>query len=363
MIRILQIIGSLNMGGAENLIVNLYKNIDRRVIQFDFLLYDKPQGKNYYDEVIKLGAQIYYVPSKKDGLIRNYKAIKEIVKLHRYSIVWKNTDNCFAGMDIIAAKHGRAQRCILHSHNTWGLRLQRELHYLTRPLVNVFTNSRWACGEAAGKWMFGNRKFIVVNNGIDLNYFCYREEIRNEYRETLGLQDKIVVGNIGRFEPQKNHSFMIDVFSEFCKKEEQAVLVLIGEGGLQEEIKGQARKRGIEDKVLFLNTRTDTAELLQMMDIFIMPSKFEGFGIALLEAQATGLPCIASDQVPDKVNVTGQVEYLSLEDAKQWADTLRAMKNRGSIDNATAMIREAGYSIQDIAKDIEAMILSIEEQV
>lgn len=360
MIRVLQIIGSLNMGGAESFIVNLYRNIDRNEVQFDFLLYDKPQGKNFYDEVEKMGACIYYVPPKKKGLVRNYKSVKEIVRQHGYKVVWKHMDNCFSGIDIIAAKQGGARRCILHSHCTWCLRFERMLHYLVRPWVNLFADERWACGNEAAKFMFGNRKYMVVNNGIELDRFCYREEIRNEYRTAYDLQNRVVIGNIGRFDPAKNHGFMIDVFCEFYRQEERAVLVLVGEGELQDVIKERVRECGIEDRVLFLNTRSDTAELLQMMDIFIMPSKYEGFGIALLEAQATGLPCIASDRIPKQVNVTGQVEYLPLDDVRQWVDMLQIMKKRGKKEDASVMIRKAGYSIKDIAKNIETILLQME---
>ena len=361
MVRILQIIGSLNMGGAENFIVNIYRNIDRSLVQFDFVLYDKPQGNNFYEEVENLGAKIYYVPPKKEGMIKNYRAIRDIVRENNYKTVWKHTSHCFAGIDIIAAKSGGATKRILHSHNKGTNKLETKLHYVFRPIVNMFATDRFACSNEAGEWLFGNRPFKVINNGIDLERFRYRVNIRQDYRKKFGLEDKFVIGHIGRFELQKNHSFMIDVFHDFCKKEDRAVLVLIGEGSLQDEIKEQVKSKDIDDKVLFLNTRFDIAELLQMMDVFMMPSNFEGFGIALLEAQAVGMPCLASDQVPNKANVTGKVKYLPLGNVELWADTLQKIKNEERIENAVELIREAGYSITDIARDIESMILSIED--
>lgn len=360
MVRVLQIIGSLNMGGAENFIVNLYRNIDRSVIQFDFLLYDKPKKSGLYDEVVNLGAKIYYVSPKKEGIIKNYKEVKNIVRQNNYKIVWRHTSNCFAGIDIVATRAGGATRRILHSHSTGGNSLEKKLNYVCRPIVNMFVTERLACGNRAGKWLFGKRKFRVIANGINISKYKFMEETRRVKREELGIANKFVMGHVGRFGPEKNHNFIIDVFKEICSRNDGAVLCLIGEGALQERIYEKVRDFGLDKKVLFLNTRIDVPELMQAIDVFVMPSLFEGLPVSLIEAQATGLPCVVSDVITREVDVTGEIRFVSLDkSAKDWADIIGATSYVERTD-AWKAVKAAGYDACDIALDIQEMLIKLQ---
>lgn len=356
MIQVLQIVGSLNMGGIENFVVNLYRNIDRTVLQFDFLIYDKPNGKNFYEEVEKLGAKIYYVPSKKDGFKKNFEAIKTVVKQNGYQIVWKHTDNCFAGLDVLAAKAGGAERLILHSHSTNCSGLQKVLHYVCRPIVNGVATDRFACGEEAGQWLFGRKKFVPIANGINVMRYRFCSETRVAYRQNLKVEDKLVVGNIGRFGPEKNHTFMIDIFKEICSRKDNAVLLLIGEGEQQGSIREKVAKLGLDDKVLFLNTRMDVPEIMQAMDVFCMPSLYEGLPVVLIEAQAAGLPCVVSDVITREVDVTGNLRFIGLNESVQtWGDVIEHIPD---IDRAkmAERVKKAGYDARDIALEIQQIL-------
>lgn len=359
MIRILQIIGSLNMGGAENFIVNLYRNIDRKAIQFDFLLYEQPSEKNFYEEVEGLGAQIYYAPSKKKGFRRNFEAIKKVVKQNKYQIVWKHTDNCFAGIDVIAAKLGGAERLILHSHNTRCNGLQRLLHYICKPIVNSIVTNRFACGEQAGKWLYGKKEFITIANGIDIKRFCFCPETRMTYRQELQLEDKFVIGNIGRFVPEKNHSFMIEIFREISTRQDNVILLLAGEGEQLDNIYKKVARLGLEDKVFFLKTRKDIPEIMQAMDLLCMPSVFEGFPMVLIEAQAAGLPCVVSDVITREVDVTGNLRFVSLNEGVQvWGDVIEHLPNVDRVKTAE-VVKKAGYDAKDVALEIQRMFIEL----
>lgn len=356
MFRVLQIVGSLNMGGAENFVINLYRNIDKDIIQFDFLLYDRPQGKNFYEEVEKSGARIYYVPPKKDGFRKNYEAVKTVVKKHGYQIVWRHTDNCFAGVDIIAARAGGAERLILHSHSTRCNGVEGMLHYIWRPIINCFATERLACGEEAGKWLFGKKSFKVIANGIDVRRCCFRQNTRVEYRQILKLEDKFVIGNVGRFGAEKNHIFLLDIFEEMCVRKKNAVLLLIGDGELQDHVRDKVTKLGIVDKVFFLNTRTDVPEIMQAMDVFCMPSLYEGLPVALIEAQAVGLPCVVSDVITREVDITGNLRFVSLNESVQtWGDVIEHIPD---IDRAkmAERVKKAGYAIRDVASEVQRML-------
>lgn len=166
--------------------------------------------------------------------------------------------------------------------------------------------------KEAGKWMFGKHNFQIMNNAIDAKKFIYNEEVRKRKRAELGVEDKFVIGHVGRFNLQKNHEFLVKCFADFAKTNEDAILVLIGNGELQEKIKAMAKEYGIETKVKFLGLREDIPQLLQAMDLFLFPSLFEGLPVTLVEAQAAGLPCVISDMITDEIMITDQISKVSL---------------------------------------------------
>lgn len=354
MIKVLHIIGSLNIGGAENFVVNLYKNIDKTKVRFDFIVYEQPEGKNnYYDEVIKNGAQIYYVTGKEHGFIRNFIQIKNIVRKNNYNIVWRHNNNCIGGIDLIAAKLGGARYRILHSHSNRCGKGEEWLHYLLRPVVNCFVTERYACSREAGNWMYGDRTFQIIHNAIDIDKYKYNEEKRGTLRQAYHLTDAVVVGHVGRFHPVKNQKFLVEILKTMLRDNRHIRLVLVGGGKLEEEIKQYAIQLGVRENILFLGDRNDVADIMQMFDVFVLPSLFEGFGIAILEAQAEGIPCIAADSVPKETNITGHIKYMSLnKSVEEWALLIEKV-SRESRYNETIKIMQAGYDIKKVASTMQ----------
>lgn len=361
MIRVLQIIGSLERAGAETFLINLYRNIDRTKIQFDFAIYNEPSENSYYQEVIEMGGEVFILPPKLKGILNNFRAIQKIVQVNQYKVVWKHTDNCFNALDLLVAKSAGSTYTIMHSHSSNVRRIEWGLHFMVRPFVNLFVTKRFACGDMAGHWMFGRRSFEVINNGIDAECFRYSQEIRNQYRQNFQLQGKAIVGHVGRFHTVKNHRLIIDVFEKFREKTSEAALILIGTGELLSQIQELVREKGLEKDVLFLGTRSDIPELLQMMDVFVMPSLYEGFPVTLIEAQAAGLPCVVSSAISEEVDFIGNVSFVDLDaPAEVWAERI-AEKCGSKTEDNTEKLKAAGYDIKDVAKKIEAYMLEMVE--
>ena len=358
MVRILQIIGSLERGGAETFLVNLYRNIDRTKIQFDFAIYNEPSEIGYYKEVIELGGKVFILPPKSKGILYNFRVIKKIVRNNNYRMVWRYTDNCYGAIDLLAARFAGSEETVLNSRSSYAEgTLQLIMHHMLRPFLPLFVTKKYACGIQAGKWMFGRHSFEVINNGIEVEKFQYSGEIRNQYRQKFGLLEKVVIGHIGRFYPVKNHKLIIEIYEKFRENVSNSALVLVGTGELFPQIQQLVKEKGLEEDILFLGSRSDVPEMLQMMDVFIMPSLFEGFPRAFLEAQAAGLPCVVSSAISEEVDVTGNVSFVDLDaPIEAWADKLVEKCGSKTEDN-TELLKAAGYDIKDVTKKIEAYML------
>ena len=216
--------------------------------------------------------------------------------------------------------------------------------------LNSNANNYFACSEEAGEWLFGkkiinNNQLKIFKNAINCTEFKFNEDKRKWMRKELGLENKLVIGHVGRFNPQKNHKFLIDIFNEVYKKNKESVLLLVGEGDLLEEMKKYVNKLQLEEAVKFLGLRSDIADLMQSMDVFLFPSKYEGLGVVLIEAQAAGLRCLTSKGTPKEADVTDTVEFLSLEkSAKEWAKIiLEGNNNRNSYIKS---INDKGYDVE-----------------
>lgn len=366
-IRVLHILHSMNRGGAETMIMNYYRNIDREKVQFDFLL--TFQGKSdYEEEILSMGGKIFHITPLTLTSIRGYlKDIQRFLKEHsEYKIVHSHTSSKSVFPLRIARKVNIPVR-ISHSHNLFisnaGSPKEMLRKFLRKPLQKV-SNYNFACSKDAAIWLYGEdlwkqQKVQILKNAIDVKKFSYREEIRKKYRQEFGLEDKFVVGHVGRFDPQKNHTFLLDIFAEVLRKQENARLVLVGEGKLCPDIKEKARILDIQDKIIYTGLREDVSALMQMMDIFVFPSLFEGLGIVLIEAQTAGLPCFASKNViPEEAAVTDLVEFISLkESAKSWADKILKVRNQQERHTRISMVQNAGYDICVEAKKLEKFYL------
>lgn len=353
-IRILHIVTYMGRGGLETMIMNYYRNIDRSKVQFDFLTH-RQERWDYDDEIEKLGGKIYRLPRLNPFSPSYLKALDGFFKEHKeYKIVHCHQD-CLSGIPLKYAKKNGVPFTIAHSHNA---NQDKNLKYLVKLIaknnISKYSDHLFACGKEAGEWMFKTSDFEILNNAIDTKRYIYNEEKSLEMKEKLGVTDKFVIGHVGRFRLQKNHSFIIDIFKEVCKKEPNSTLLLVGDGPLEEEIKKKVDDLGLLDKVKFLGARDDVNDLMQAMDVFILPSLFEGFPLTMIETQASGLNCIISDKVPKECIVTKNVKSISLEKSpKYWANEIIKSKNKE---------RKNLYNeIQDAKFDIKSNAIGLQE--
>ena len=360
-IRVLQIVGRMDRGGIETMIMNLYRNIDRNKVQFDFLAHYGREAV-YNDEIRRMGGRIYEMPALKDDthvyywrLFSYIRALNHFFKEHKeYKVIHGHMTNTASIYMPIAKKHGVTCR-IAHSHNTHGKAglLGAVTDILQRPIYKNATD--WfACSKAAAYWFYPKEevdagKVTVLANAVDADKFRYSAAKRKEMRETLGVDGKIVIGCVARFRPEKNHMFLIDVLQEILKTEPNTVLMFAGEGPAEQDVKKHAMELGIEDKVLFLGMRTDIPDVLQAMDVFTLASLWEGLPVTGIEAQAAGLYCVVSDGVTDEMNAIDMVQYIPLSEPKRvWADALLSAAQKKRHDTYEK-IKSSGYDIHTTA--------------
>lgn len=363
-LRVLQIMGIVESGGVEAVIMNYYSHIDRSKVQFDFVMH-KGGNTNYIDAVKSMGARVYEITPYTKNLVTFTYEIYKIIKNGHYDIVHSNM-NSLSGFPLFAAWLAGARVRILHNHTTdtkaEGFRtvIKRTL----RPFAKMFANQYWACSKLAAEWMYGKKavdsgKVTIINNAIDLNKFAFSQEKRDALRNELGLEGKFVVGHVGRFEKAKNHEFLIDVFTDVVEQEEKAFLLLIGEGSLMESIRKKVSELHLEKKVLFLGVRNDVADLYNVMDIFLFPSLYEGLGMVAVEAQVNGLPVVASTEVPKEVRITENIMWYSLNlEAKKWANEILSAKRVAFAETLKSM-QESGFDIVNEARKLDKMYLGM----
>lgn len=363
MIRILHVLGSLNMGGAETLVMNLYKNIDRSKIQFDFVVHGDEKGY-YEEEITKLGGKIYRVPLYKGYNHFSYKKVwKSFLKEHNeYRIIHGHMRSTASIYLNIAKKMGLFT--ISHSHNTsngkgFSSMIKKILQYKIKYVADYFMG----CTYEANKWLFGKRvansnKCIVLNNGIDTTKFNYSDEKRKKSRKELGLNNEFVIGNVGRLCYQKNQEYLLDVFYEVKKIKNNSKLLLIGSGELKNELEEKAKSLDIFEDIIFLSNRNDIDCLMNAMDCFVFPSRFEGLGIVVIEAQSTGLKCVISDTIPSNVIVTNLVKTMSINvDACDWAKEI--VKDFDKREDKVKEIIDAEFDIKKSAEKLCELYFSI----
>lgn len=351
-IRILHIVTYMGRGGLETMIMNYYRNIDRSKVQFDFLTH-RQERWDYDDEIEKLGGKIYRLPRLNPFSPSYLKALDGFFKEHKeYKIVHCHQD-CLSGIPLKYAKKNGVPFTIAHSHSS---NQNKDLKYLVKLAAkkNIckYSDYLFACGKEAGEWMFKTSDFEILNNAIDTKKYIYNKEKSLKIKEDLGITDKFVIGHVGRFRKEKNHDFIIDIFKEVCEKEPNSILLLVGDGPLEEEIKKKVNSLGLEDKVKFLGARDNVNDLMQAMDVFLMPSLYEGFGIVLMEAQASGLKCVISDSIPTDAIITQKVKRLSLDDdISTWVKEI--LSNKSERKEGIEDIEKSKYDIKSNAKWLE----------
>lgn len=359
-LRVLQITGTMGLGGAETMVMNIYRNIDRDKIQFDFFLVDA--GVEYYEpEIKKLGGLIYRTKKRSDNLIKYSLDLYKLLKNNKYSIVHVHASSAISGfLPIWIAKLAGVKKRFFHSHNTKCNHIW--LHKLLRPYINAAATHRYACGELASEWMYGKKSKDAVVLGIPVDCAKFKFDLNNREQKRIewGAKSDFVYGHIGRFNDQKNHEFLIEVFNEIVQIDPNVKLILMGDGPLMEKIKDKAKTYGIIDKVIFLGLVNDVNESIDGLDSIIFPSLYEGFPTVLLEAQANGLPCYVSDTITDKIKITDLICSIPLnKTSKEWATIIVNSrnincKNRLMYNN---IIKE-NYDVSKITEEIAKAYLA-----
>lgn len=365
MLRVLQVIGKMDRAGAETILMNIYRNVDHSKIQFDFMVFTDEKG-DYDEEIIELGGHIYYMPLFKGY---NYfllcRKFEKFFEKHPYKVVHGHIGSLAPAYLKAARKQGAYT--IAHSHATKSNYILENLifsifSYKVRYVADYF----FACSNQAGIDRFGIKivnsdRYEVINNAIDSEKYRYTIERHKKIKKEYGFNDNLVIGHVGRFAPEKNHKFVIDVFEKIYEKEKKAILVLAGRGSEEEKIKKYVSERNLDDQVIFLGVRKDIPDLMNLFDVFLFPSKYEGLGIVGIEAQASGLPTFMSDAVPEEAVVTPNAwRYPVEKGAEYWRNKIMNQLSDFEREDRQQCIIDANYDIKAVAKKMELFYIKKE---
>ncbi|CCY89093.1 glycosyltransferase [Mycoplasma sp. CAG:956] len=364
-IRVASVIGRYIGGGVEAVTINYYRNIDKNKVQLDFIC-DEDSTNIPYEEIERMGGKVIIIPSYSKPF-KYHKALKRVLKEGNYKIIHSNI-NTLSVFSLFAAKCAGVPVRIAHSHSTTNKKEKKKnlMKQILRPFSKVFATDYMCCSELAGRWLFGNKEYdkgnvYLLNNAIDLDKFKYNESLRKKKRKELGIKDDtLVIGHIGRFVAQKNHDFLIDIFNEIHKKNNNSILLLAGQGPLMEDIKNKVKELNLEDSVKFLGQRNDANELYQAFDVFLLPSLYEGLPVVGVEAQAAGLLCYLSDDMTKETKVLDITKFMSLNNTpEEWANNiLDDVKKYKRIDTSKEMTAK-NFNIKEEAKKLEEYYLNL----
>lgn len=349
MIRVLQVVNAPDRGGSETMVMNLYRQIDRDEIQFDFTNHKGKPGA-YDNEIKALGGKILYLPKFKGYNYFQYvTAWKRLFSEHpEYRIVHIHNYNIAGLVAKVAAKAG-VETIITHSHST-----RLNMSGIKRTVFRLLYNSmirhsthRFACGTEAGKFLFKDKSFTVMPNALDTAAFRFNQAWRSEFRAKLGIGNDVkLLGHVGSFRKPKNHSFLIDIFNEYHKIDSTAILALVGSGEMLDEIKAKVKMLELSEHVKFLGQQSNVNQWLSAFDVFLLPSLWEGLPVSVVEAQCAGLPCVISDVIDRDVDLTGQVKFVPLnKSVVVWADSITSI-SQVNRDQMGAVIADSPYNIE-----------------
>lgn len=351
--------GIMDMGGISSYMMNYYRHINKNKIHIDFVVHGNEQG--IFDEEIKdSGSFIYNVPVKSKDYLGNINALKKIFNTKKYPIVHSHLDAGSYHVLKVAKSCGIPVR-IAHSHNTDFLAtnsIKQIINRYYRAQLKNVANYTMACSDMAGKWLFGeNSTYQVIKNAIDIRKFVYSEKSRFQIRRKLNIdEDKIVIGHVGRFDKQKNHMFLLKLFAKLVRYKTDFCLVLIGDGNLRSLIENEIEKLHISDYVYLIGYTREIEKYYSAFDLFVMPSLFEGLGIAAIEAQTNGLPCILADTLPAEAVVSSVAVRIPLQE-QIWLQTI--LKTQKVRQNNISSIIQAGYDIETEAQYLEDIYFNL----
>ncbi|WP_299601748.1 glycosyltransferase family 1 protein [uncultured Aquimarina sp.] len=368
-IRVLQVFTIMNRGGAESMIMNYYRKIDRSQIQFDFLVHRKEKAA-FDEEIENLGGRIYrFDPINPLFPGDYYNKLRDFFKEHsEYSIIHShlNTFSCFP---LKIAKEFNIPCRIAHAHiaiddvslgslfsNKESIKetFKKLIKLQLKKKVKKDATDLFSCGDKAGNWLFGKDiSFTTMNNAIDTEKFAYNQSIAQQYKKEFDVEKNLVIGHVGRFASQKNHTFLLKIFKEVLQKKPTAVLMMVGDGPLRSVMEKEAAQLSIEKNVRFLGVRADVPQLFQMFDVFVFPSFYEGLPVTLIEAQAAGIKVFASDSITTEVSLTEDIEFLSIDQSPEsWADKILAIDASVKNDNVQKIV-EGNYDIVSNTLEIQ----------
>lgn len=359
-----QYVDGLGTGGIESFVTNIYRHIDRKQFHFDYIV-SYPQNSDLAREIKSLGGSISPILSNKLSKLTAFDKIKKailfakLVRRRKYEILHINMSYPSTLLYCFIAKINGARHVIGHAHaNQYG-EISSTYKIISKLARSLFADScdlYLAPSKSAGEFVFGNRDIEIIHNGIDVSRFKFSENERETFRKTLGIEpDTKLIGHVGRFSEVKNHMFIVDVYEEYRKYNKDSKLIFIGAGSLMEKVKAYVNERGLAGNVIFYGTTNHVEEAMSGMDLFIFPSKYEGLGIAAVEAQTSGMPVIMSDSIPDEAIITEYCYRVSLKKtAAEWAWIIENKMNSLARDNdGFNKVMMAGYDINDVTRKLE----------
>ncbi len=353
------------VGGIEAYIMNIYRKLDREKITFDFVTDFSTMA--YEEEAIEKGSYVYKIPAKGRNPVKQLLALGKILRLHReYDTVYFNILDAGAAFTMLEPFIHR-RRIVVHSHSSSSDNLG--LHRKLQKLLLFLTDRKLACSEVAARYMFGDRsvdkgEVIIINNAIDLDQFCFNANVRREQRKKLGIEEEqLVILHVGRMNSVKNPLFLLDIIAALAKRNDNILLLYVGWGDMEEEVKAYAEELGIVERhVIFLGASDKVFLLMQAADVFLMPSLFEGLPVAGIEAQAADLACFFSDHITEELRITDKVWFMSLDQpADKWAEAILSnISHFSDRRNNIANMTEAGYNIQSESDRVVSALLGIQ---
>lgn len=362
MIRVLQIGMTDNVGGIENYLINYYRNINKSKVQFDFInIYDNDLC--FKKEIISSGGNIYNISSYYKNPFKYIHELISIIKKNNYEIVHCNMNSAVMIYPLIAAKLANVNVIIAHAHNASSDKgiIKSILHNINRVFVPLLANKYFACSDKAGEWFFSKKiiqsnNYYVIKNAIDTSKFKFNLEVRKLKREKLQISnDSFVIGHVGRFNKQKNHEYIIEIFKYINSYVKKSKLILVGSGPLLSKIKSKVLAYNLQNDVIFLGERNDVNELMMAFDVFLLPSLYEGLPLVGIEAQSSGLKCYWSDNITKTINLLETNQFISLNKSpEEWANIICSGKTNTSDfrTNAYIKIKKSGFCIKDEAKKL-----------
>lgn len=364
-IRVLQVLGGLNRGGAETMIMNLYRVVDKSKIQFDFVIHSASENA-YVDEIKALGGKVYVFPK---FTLKNYYTYKKywdrFFREHsEYKILHSHVRSYAVVFIKVAKKYGL--KTIVHSHSTSnGIGLKSRIKALFQFPLRKESDYLFACSKISGEWLFGKAavnwsNYKMIKNAIDTSKYIVDAYVRNEYRKKISADGKTVYGHVGRLSEPKNHRFLLEIFRDIKNKDSEVLLLIIGEGNYRAQIESWIRELDLEKDVIMTGARNDIPQLLSAMDVFLFPSLWEGLPVTVVEAQAAGLPCLVSERVTSEVAVSNAVTYLPINQGTAcWVE--KAICMAGKRFDVIDDIKESGFDVNNSAENLMTFYRGIYE--